>query len=117
MVSAALVMEEAKETLKRLLEAEARAQAFVEQASRERDQIIQQALAEVRRAEARFAKRIPELQQSFVDQAESRAEQAISALTRRYGERREQLEALAQERLEEAREAALANLLDPFAYP
>ncbi|KFI22261.1 hypothetical protein [Nitrosococcus oceani] len=110
-------MNEAKETLKRLLEAELRAQALVDQASQERDKIIHQALAEARRAEERFAIRIPELQQSFVSRAESRAEQTMSELTRRYGEREGEIEALARKRQEEASEAALARLLDPVAYP
>lgn len=110
-------MEEAKDTLKRLLEAEMRAQALVDQAMQERDKIIAQALADTQRAEERFAARIPEIQQSYIARAESQAEQAIGELTRRYGEREKQFEDLAQERRAKAREAVLASFLDPAAYP
>lgn len=110
-------MEEAKDTLKRLLEAEMRAQVLVDQAIQERDKIIAKALADTRRAEERFAAHIPEIQQSYIAKAESQAEQAISELTRRYGEREKQLEDLAQERRAKAREAVLTSFLDPAAYP
>lgn len=107
----------AKDTLKRLLEAERQAQTLVDQATQKRDKIIQQALADTRKAEERFAARLPELQHSFMSEAESQAEQTISELTQRYEEYQKQLETLAQERRAKAGEIVLTNFLDPMAYP
>jgi vacuolar-type H+-ATPase subunit H len=94
-----------------------RAQSLVDQASQERDRIIQQALAEARGAEDRFVSRIPEIQQSFVSKAERRAEQTISELARRYEEREQQLRDLAKKHKGEVSEAAFVSLLDPSSYP
>ncbi len=110
-------MGEARDTLKRLLEAERQAQVLVDQAIQKRDRIIQQALADTRKAEERFAVRIPELQQSFMSEAESRAEQTISELAQHYEDCQKQLEILAQECRAEAAKIVLARFLDPMAYP
>jgi V/A-type H+-transporting ATPase subunit G/H len=102
-----------EDTLKRLLDAELRAQALVDQANKERDRMIQQALEEARSADERFTARIPEIQSSFLGKAEERAGQTIGEMTRRYEERRRNLRAMAEGRGGEAVEAALAILLDP----
>ena len=54
---------------------------------------------------------MPELHNSFIEKAETRAEQTIGELQRRYNERNQQLRSLAEEREQEAVEAALQCLL------
>ena len=77
--------------LQRLLDAELKAQAIVEDARQERDLLVSEAREEVKRAEQRFEARIPEIHASFTDKAEGRAEAQINELERRYQERRELL--------------------------
>jgi len=101
------------DTLKRLLDAEMKAQARVDEAMNEHDRIVSQAQEEVRQAEQRFSARIPEIQASFKDKANERADQSIAELNRRYDERRLQLEALAEERHKIATEEAISIILDP----
>jgi V/A-type H+/Na+-transporting ATPase subunit G/H len=101
-----------EDILKRLLEAEARAEAVVADANARREQIVKQATEEARAGELRFEERIPEIQESFVSKAEERAQQAIAEIKRRYDERQKQLRALAEERTHEAVNAAVAVLLD-----
>ena len=101
-----------EDTLKRLLDAELRAQALVDQAFKERDRMVEKALEEARSAEQRFTARIPEIQASFVSKAEERADQTIAELERRFAERRQSLEAMADERRQEAAETAIAVVLD-----
>lgn len=101
-----------EDVLKRLLEAEARAEAVVAEATAKRDQIIRQATEEVRAAELRFQERIPEIKGSFSGKAEERAQQAIAELKRRYDERHKSLRILAERQTREAVDAAVAILLD-----
>lgn len=103
----------ADDTLKRLLDAELRAEALVEQAQKERERIVQDAVDEARATEQRFEARIPELHASFVHKAEERAAQAIAELERRYREHGADLRARAREHEREAIAAALALLIDP----
>ena len=103
------------ETLKRLLEAEVRAEQIATKAEAERERLIQSALTEARAEEDRFEARIPELHASFRDKAEARADQTISELKKRYDERHTQLRDLAEEREEEALDAAFELLIDPEA--
>lgn len=100
------------ETLKRLLDAEVKAQVQVDEAVKERDRIVAEARQEVRKAEQRFHRRVPEIQASFRDKAEERARQSIAELERQYEERRAQIAAAAREAEEEALDAAMACLLD-----
>ncbi|CAK0747703.1 (H+)-ATPase G subunit [Gammaproteobacteria bacterium] len=99
--------------LKRLLDAEVKAQHLVDQADGERELIIREALADAQAANERFTARIPELQSSFIDKAQERATQAVGEMRRRYEERLAMLKQLAEERREEAIEAAVAVVLDP----
>jgi V/A-type H+/Na+-transporting ATPase subunit G/H len=100
-------------TLQRLLETEARAQAIIDDASRERQRIVDEALAAVRDSEARFDATRAELRAPYVAEAHGRAEQAVAELTRKYAERQKTLRDLASRHESEAVEAALALLLDP----
>jgi V/A-type H+-transporting ATPase subunit G/H len=99
--------------LQRLLETEARAQAMIQAASHERQRMIEDALASVRDAEARFDASRAELRAPFLHEAQGRAEQAVAELSRKFGERQRTLRDLASRHETEAVEAALALLLDP----
>lgn len=101
------------ETLQRLLEAEMRAERIAQQAEAEQEEIIQGALFEARAEEQRFVAGIPDLHRSFIKKAEERAEQTIAELKRRYEERHVQLRNLAEEREEEALQAAFNVLISP----
>lgn len=103
------------DTLQRLLDAEMRAEKIARQAEADRENIIQGALMEARAEEERFESRIPELHDSFIDKADSRAEQTVAELKRRYDERHAQLRNMADEREDDALEAAFALLIDPKA--
>lgn len=101
------------DSLQRLLDAEARAQAIIEHASQERQRMIEATLAAVRDAEARFESGRAELRAPYLNEARVRAEQAVAELARKYGERQRTLRELASRHESEAVDAALALLLDP----
>lgn len=104
-----------EDALKRLLEAEARADAEVTRASTERERIIQDALEQARVAREQFAAGIADLRAPYLAQAEERAAQAIAELRRKYDERSRMLRHQAEARETVAIDAALAVLLDPEA--
>ena len=99
--------------LQRLLEAETRAQAVIDAASQERQRILDDTLATVRDAEARFEAGRAGLRAPFLSEALGRADQAVAGFTRKYGERQRTLRDLAARHESEAVDAALALLLDP----
>lgn len=99
--------------IQRLLETEARAQAVIDAASRERQRIIEDALAAVRDAEAHFEAGRAELRAPYLNEAKGRAEHAVAELSRKYGERQRTLRDLASRHEGEAVDAALRLLLDP----
>jgi hypothetical protein len=100
------------ETLKRLLDAEMRAESIAQEAEQERERIIQAAIADARAEDQRFTARVPDLHRGFIHKAEERAEQTIAELKRRYDERHVQLRDLAEQREQEALDAAFELLLD-----
>ncbi len=102
-----------EDSLQRLLDAEARAQAVIDDASRERQHMMDDALAAVRDAEARFDADRAALRAPFLHEAQGRADQTVAELTRKYGERQRMLRELAARHEAEAVDAALALLLDP----
>ncbi len=99
--------------LKRLLEAEARAQSIIDAASIERQRLLDEALAAAREAEVRFESGRAELRAPFLKEANSRAEQAVAELARKYEERQRNLRDMASRHEQEAVDAALDLLLDP----
>jgi len=99
--------------LQRLLEAEARARALIDDASQQRQRMIEEALAAARDAEARFEAGRAALRAPYLNEAEARAEQAVAGLARKYAERQRTLRELASRHEAEAVDAALALLLDP----
>lgn len=76
----------AEETLKRLLDAEARAEQVIARADEERRNIVAQAEQEVHASEQRHAVHVREIRASYLTQAEQRAEQTITELKRRHAE-------------------------------
>jgi hypothetical protein len=103
------------DSLQRLLDAEARAQAVIDDASQERQRMMDDALAAVRGAEARFDAGRAELRAPYLREAQGRADQMVAELTRKYGERQRMLRELAARHESEAVDAALTLLLDPTA--
>jgi V/A-type H+-transporting ATPase subunit G/H len=99
--------------LKRLLEAEARAQGIIDAAGADRQRILDETLAAVREGEARFEASRAGLRTPFLDEARGRAGHAIAELTRKYEERQRNLREMASRHEPEAINAALALLLDP----
>lgn len=102
-----------EDALKRLLDAEAKAEAIIEDAARERERLINEALESAREAESRFESSIQGLRAPYLKEAESRAEQTVAELTRKYEERQRALRELASRHEEEAVAAAMGLLLDP----
>jgi V/A-type H+/Na+-transporting ATPase subunit G/H len=99
------------DTLKRLLDAEMQAERLAKQAEEEQEQTIQQAIADAKVENDRYSAQIPELHHAFVAKAEERAEQKIAELHRRYDERHIQLRDQAEQREEDALEAAFQILI------
>jgi V/A-type H+-transporting ATPase subunit G/H len=102
-----------EDPLKRLLEAEARAQSIIDAASAERQRILDEALAAARDAEARFEAGRADLRAPFIKEAHGRADQAVAELARKYEERQRNLRGMASRHEQEAVDAALNLLLDP----
>jgi vacuolar-type H+-ATPase subunit H len=98
--------------LKRLLDAEVRAETLAQQAERDQERLIQEAIQEARAEEERFRSQIPELHRGYTRKAEERAEQTIAELRRRYDERHVRLRDTAEEHEEDALKAAFALLID-----
>jgi vacuolar-type H+-ATPase subunit H len=99
------------DSLKELLAAEQEAEEIVSRGERERDQIVQKALSDSAEMEQQFKDRLPELQRSFSEKAQQRAEQTIAELKLRYDERNKLLRKLAGKHEKEALEHAVASIL------
>lgn len=100
------------DSLKDLLEAETEAEAIVTSGEVERDKIIQKSLDDSFDMEKQFKARLPEMQQSFIDKAQQRAEQTIAEMKLRYDERNKMLRKLAGKHEKEALQRAIALILD-----
>jgi hypothetical protein len=90
-----------------------RAERLAREAEEEQERVIQAAMQEARTEDERFTARVPDLHRSFIRKSEERAEQTIAELKRRYDERHVQLRNLAEEREQEALQAAFELLIDP----
>ncbi|WP_456405851.1 ATPase [Thiolapillus sp.] len=101
------------DTLKRLLDAEIKAESLVTQAIEEREELTRQALNEAKLAEDRLAARIPEIRSSFLDKTRQKVEQNISEMQRRFDERSRALRNMADESREDAFQAAIQIIVDP----
>jgi vacuolar-type H+-ATPase subunit H len=96
------------ETLKRLLDAELKAEQIVARADEERQAIVEQARRDAHAAEQQHAERMTEIHASFLAQAEQRAQQTIAELNRRHQQQVQALRAAAQRNEAEALDAAVA---------
>ncbi len=105
-------MNELDQTLKRLLDAEKRAQRVVDDAQVEHERILDEARATARDEERRFDEKMAALRASLEAQAGEEADRHIAELERRFEERGRELEALAAEYREAALEAAMAIVVD-----
>lgn len=90
------------DSLKDLLTAETDAEAIVSAGEHERDRIIQKALEDAQDMERQFRDRLPEMHESFMEKAQSRAEQTIAEIKLRYDERGKMLRELADRHEREA---------------
>ncbi len=102
-----------EDDLKRMLDAETRAEAMVDDTRRECARLMEQARMEARAAEQRMEERIPQTRSALLEDAEKRAAAAVVELERRYQDQGEQLRSLARRHAEEAVAAALALICDP----
>jgi hypothetical protein len=75
--------------------------------------MVEDTLAAVRDAEARFEAGRAGLRAPYLNEARGRADQTVAELARKYGERQRMLRDLASRHESEAVDAALALLLDP----
>jgi vacuolar-type H+-ATPase subunit H len=100
------------DTLKRLLDAEIKAEKIAQEAEQAQERIIQTAIRDARTEDERFTARIPDLHRGFINKAEERAEQTVAELKRRYEERHVLLRETAERREQEALDAAFALVLD-----
>lgn len=101
------------DTLKRLLDAEMRAEKLAQEAEQEQERIIQAAMRDARSEDERFTARIPDMHRAFIHKAQERAEQTVAELKRRYDERHVQLRNMAEEREQDALREAFNLLIDP----
>jgi len=99
------------DSLKDLLEAEAKAETIVEEGEQERERIVQKALDDAREMEIQFQDRMPELHRSFIEKAEKRAAQMIEEMKLRNDERNKMLRELAARHEQEALDHALDLIL------
>lgn len=101
------------DALKRLLDAEARAREVIDAAARERQRMLDDALAAANEAQTRFEQDRAQLRAPFLAETRSRADQSVAELSRKYEERQKDLRKMASRHEDEAVRAALALILDP----
>jgi vacuolar-type H+-ATPase subunit H len=99
------------DTLKHLLAAEKAASDLVEKAQADSERLIQNALDEARQQDERFLGRVPELQASFLEKSNQRAQQTVAEMERRFDERLVNLRDAADSNEETALDAAFRHLL------
>ncbi len=100
----------AEEALKRLLDAEAKAEEIIARADEERRRIVEEAEQEIQASVKRHAEHVQEIRASYIAQAEQRAQQTITELKRRHAERAAALRAAATGLEPRALDTAMALL-------
>jgi len=100
----------ADEPLKRLLDAEAKAEQIVARAGAERQAVIEQAKRDAGAAEQQHALRMAEIHATFLAQAEQRAQLTIAELQRRHAEQSLALRASAERHEQQALAEAVSLL-------
>lgn len=99
------------DTLKRLLAAENTASDLVKKAQADSERLVQTALQEAHQQEERFHARVPELQASFLEKSDQRAQQTVAEMERRFEERLVNLRGAAESNEDTALDAAFDHLL------
>lgn len=95
-----------------LLDAENDAERIIEEARNDRDQLLEKALELTHQQEAAFEQRIPEIRESSLHRAVQHANQVISDYQKRHDERSIELRELAEQREDEALDAAFRLFMD-----
>lgn len=101
------------DSLKRLLDAEQRAQRMVDDALEQQEKQLLKAREEAHEAEVRFKNAMRELRLSLDSKAEEEAARNIAELERRSEERKQELQSMAEQYRAQASEAAIGILVDP----
>jgi len=99
------------DTLKRLLATENAASDLVKKAQADSERLVQATLNEAHQQEERFHARVPELQASFLEKSNQRAQQTVAEMERRFEERLAHLRNAADSHEETALDAAFHHLL------
>jgi len=99
------------DTLKRLLAAENAASDLIKKAQADSERLVKTALQEAHQQEERFHARVPELQASFLDKSDQRAQQTVAEMERRFEERLVNLRDAAESNEDAALDAAFGHLL------
>jgi len=107
----------AEEPMKRLLDAEAKAEQVIALADEERRSIVEQAKLEIQESGQRHAERVKEIQSTHLAQAGLRAQQTIVELQRRYAQRASALRKSASAMEQSALSAAIELLTRPGGKP
>ena len=100
------------DSLKRLLDAEQRAQRLVDDALEQQEKLLLKARDEAHEAEVRFKNAMRELRLSLDSKAEEEAMRSIAELERRSEERKQELQSMAEQYRHEASDAAIGILMD-----
>lgn len=100
------------DVLKRMLDAEQRAQRLVDDALEQQKKMLERAREEAHEAEQRFETRMNELRLDLHNKAEAEAERTIAQMERRSKENLAQLHASAEKFREDACEAAIRIITD-----
>jgi V/A-type H+-transporting ATPase subunit G/H len=107
----------AEEALKRLLDAEAKAEEIIARADEERRRIVTEAENEIQASVSRHAEHVQEIRANYIAQAEQRAQQTITEMKRRHEERAAALRSAAASMEARALDTALALLISGAAEP
>lgn len=101
------------DVLKRMLDAEQRAQRLVDDALEQQKKMLELAREEAHEAEQRFESRMHDLRHDLENKAEAEAARTISQMERRSREHREQLKASAEDCRHDAVDAVVSIVTDP----
>lgn len=101
------------DVLKRMLDAERRAQRLVDDALEQQRKMLERAREEAHEAEERFESRMHDLRHDLERRAETEAARTIAQMERRSRENREQLKASAEDCRQDAIDAAVRIITDP----
>ncbi len=101
------------DVLKRMLDAEQRAQRLVDDALEQQKAMLERAREQAHEAEKRFESRMHDLRHELESKAEAEAARTIAQMERRSRENRDQLRASADECRHDAIDAAIRIVADP----